>query len=585
MAGEQQDLIRVSSAKERVTSTGRVTGYQVEVWHDGLNEHRVLSDRDIDVLQNKLNAQIRRWTEKYEKQLEREERAARREAGKATAQAETVEAELALQACREILSHTLGVDDRVDWGSLKSHVPMTRPPKRTADIKYDDATGMPVGFQPADRPSSVPPTYQAPPLNILDRLFSSRAARKEARATEMHERAVMKWQHAHDDADLADAERKKTFDAEVEEWEADRAEYQRRQDTANAEVDAFRADYERWSGTDGRPVEEHAELVLNRSEYPDWIEVDFDLGFNVDTKTIVVEYRLPAEDSMPTTKSIAYVQSRDELKQTHISARDKDALYESVLHQMALRTVHELYEADEVEAFDAVVFNGWIDSVDRATGQRGESCIMSVQARRDEFLALNLTEIEPKACYRALKGVSAAKLATLTPVQPILQLDTGDRRFVEGRDIAQDLSSESNLATMDWESFEHLVREIFEQEFVSEGGEVKVTQASRDGGVDAVAFDPDPIRGGKYVIQAKRYTRTVGVAAVRDLYGTVMHEGADRGILVTTSDYGADSVSFAKDKPLTLINGAQLLSLLEKHGHKARIDLSEARILQSEANN
>ena len=102
--------------------------------------------------------------------------------------------------------------------------------------------------------------------------------------------------------------------------------------------------------------------------------------------------------------------------------------------------------------------------------------------------------------------------------------------------------------------------------------------------MDAIAFDPDPIRGGKYVIQAKRYTNTVGVAAVRDLYGTVMHEGADRGILVTTSDYGADSVGFAKDKPLTLINGAQLLSLLEKHGHRARIDLKEARTLQAKPN-
>lgn len=288
------------------------------------------------------------------------------------------------------------------------------------------------------------------------------------------------------------------------------------------------------------------------------MEVDFDLGFNVDTKTIVVDYRLPLEESMPTVKSVTYVQSRDELKLSHISAREKSALYESVLYQLALRTIHELYEADEISAFDAVVFNGWVESVDSATGQRGDSCIMSVQARRDEFLGLNLAEIEPPACYRALKGVSAAKLVALTPVQPILKLDTGDRRFVESRAVAQDLSVESNLATMDWESFEHLVREVFEQEFVSEGGEVKVTQASRDGGVDAIAFDPDPIRGGKYVIQAKRYTRTVGVTAVRDLYGTVMHEGADRGILVTTSDYGSDSVGFAKDKPLTLINGAQL---------------------------
>ena len=582
MAREQRDLIRVGPARERVTSAGRVTGYQVEVWHDGLNEHRVLSDLDVDVLQNKLNAHIGRWAEKYENRLEREEGTARREAGKAAAEAETVEADEALQACRDILHHTLGVDDRVDWESLKSHASMTRDAKGSGGIEYDRATGRPVDYLPADRPSRATPTQEAPKLNILDRIFSSMRARKEAEAQAAHEKTLGEWQAAHAKADRLDAERHKILDAEQREWKAEESEYTSRQDAANAEVDAFHRSYEQWDGEDGRPVEEHAELVLNASEYPDWIEVDFDIGFNVDTRTIVVEYRLPSQESMPTVKSVTYVQSRDELRRSDISARDKDALYENVLHQMALRTIHELYEGDEIEAFDAVVFNGWIESVDPATGQRGEGCIMSVQARRDEFLALNLAEIDPRACYRALKGVSAAKLATLTPVQPILRLDTGDRRFVEGRDVAQDLSAESNLATMDWETFEHLVREIFEQEFISEGGEVKVTQASRDGGVDAVAFDPDPIRGGKYVIQAKRYTRTVGVSAVRDLFGTVMHEGADRGILVTTSDYGADSVSFAKDKPLTLINGAQLLSLLEKHGHRARIDLREARELQAD---
>jgi restriction system protein len=121
------------------------------------------------------------------------------------------------------------------------------------------------------------------------------------------------------------------------------------------------------------------------------------------------------------------------------------------------------------------------------------------------------------------------------------------------------------------------VREVFEKEFARDGGEVKVTQASRDGGVDAVAFDPDPIRGGKIVIQAKRYTNTVGVSAVRDLYGTVMNEGATKGILVTTADYGPDAYEFAKGKPLTLLNGSNLLSLLEKHGKRAKIDLKEAK--------
>ena len=41
----------------------------------------------------------------------------------------------------------------------------------------------------------------------------------------------------------------------------------------------------------------------------------------------------------------------------------------------------------------------------------------------------------------------------------------------------------------------------------------------------------DSVRGGKVVIQAKRYTNTVGVAAVSDLYGTVMSEGATGAFL------------------------------------------------------
>ena len=108
---------------------------------------------------------------------------------------------------------------------------------------------------------------------------------------------------------------------------------------------------------------------------------------------------------------------------------------------------------------------------------------------------------------------------------------------------------------------------------------MKITRGSRDGGVDAVAFDPDPIRGGKIVIQAKRYTNTVGISAVRDLYAVVVHEGATKGILVTTSSFGSDSYEFASDKPLTLINDGELLYLLEKHGHKAYVDVGEEKKL------
>ena len=64
---------------------------------------------------------------------------------------------------------------------------------------------------------------------------------------------------------------------------------------------------------------------------------------------------------------------------------------------------------------------------------------------------------------------------------------------------------------------------------------------------------------------------------MRDLYGTVINEGPNSGILITTSDYGHDSYEFAKDKPLKLLNGGHLLGLLEKHGKQAYINIKEAK--------
>jgi hypothetical protein len=48
----------------------------------------------------------------------------------------------------------------------------------------------------------------------------------------------------------------------------------------------------------------------------------------------------------------------------------------------------------------------------------------------------------------------------------------------------------------------------------------------------------------------------------------------------TVSTYGSDAYAFANNEPVTLLNGAELLGLLEKHGYKFRINLAEARQLK-----
>jgi restriction system protein len=71
--------------------------------------------------------------------------------------------------------------------------------------------------------------------------------------------------------------------------------------------------------------------------------------------------------------------------------------------------------------------------------------------------------------------------------------------------------------------------------------------------------------GSKVIIQAKRYKTTVPVSALRDHFGTVHKRVHQRGSLVTTSGFGRASFELAKDKPLELLSGTNLLYLLKEY--------------------
>ncbi len=56
-----------------------------------------------------------------------------------------------------------------------------------------------------------------------------------------------------------------------------------------------------------------------------------------------------------------------------------------------------------------------------------------------------------------------------------------------------------------------------------------------------------------------------------------MAERANKGILVTTSYFGNDSREFAKDKPITLIDGPRLLYMFKDHGYNLNIRLRKKK--------
>ncbi|MDD2901558.1 MAG: restriction endonuclease [Syntrophales bacterium] len=540
------------------------TIYTTEVWHSGLNKHRIFRGSDKYVVERKANLQLKAWDEMWERKKATEmarynaQQAKKdKEIKKSIAAEQTNEAQTIINDIQNILNFSLEKDHKItDWNKIKDN------------SKFIEPTPI---LELFEEPKESEYRYQ-PKLNFLDWLFPSRKDKKLKDAHDFFIEDHNKWK-------IKKEEVERQYNLDLSKWEKGREDFYNNQKRANDSLDVIRKGL---NDNDPEAILKYIDLIFSRSQYPDFCPKEYEIDYFPDTKILLIEYLLPSIDDTPRLKEVIYIQSNDIFKEKYLSDTVFNKMYDDMLYKLTLRCIFEIFQSDLINAIDSVIFNGLVEGVDKSTGIETTNCLLSIHVNKNEFMAIKLENVEPKKCFIKFKGIGSSKLHDMTPIAPIMKISRDDARFISAYDVASSLDESVNIAAMDWQDFEHLIREIFEKEFQQNGGEVKITRASRDAGVDAIAFDPDPIRGGKIVVQAKRYVNTVGVAAVRDLYGTVINEGATKGILVTTSNYGSDAHEFARGKPITLLNGNHLLHLLEKHGYKAKIDLKEAKRILSD---
>lgn len=369
------------------------------------------------------------------------------------------------------------------------------------------------------------------------------------------------------------------YDAQVDAWQKELDAFYTTQTQFNSRIDKYRHGLQ---AGERESVEFYFKGILNALELPRELKIGWLLEYSPESGILIVDYDIPTKEIIPRIKMVKYYVTTQALSESYLKDKDVDQLYDDLLFQIAIRISNDIYVSDTYNQVQAVVFNGIYTGIDDSTGLTESKCIISMQTTKSKFKEIDVRRVDARSCFLKFKGISGMKLSDYIPIAPIISINKEDRRFTANKNLS--IADGMNIAAMDWEDFEHLIRELFEKEFASNGSEIKITRASRDGGIDAIMFDPDPIRGGKYIIQAKRYTNIVGVSAVRDLYGTIISEGAIKGILVTTANYGHDSYEFAKDKPISLLNGSNLLFMLQKHGYQVRIDLDEAKRILSNNN-
>ncbi|MFI5890923.1 restriction endonuclease [Actinoplanes sp. NPDC051513] len=476
---------------------------------------------------------------------QRERRRLYVEARTADAAAANAELRARLSDLDALLLSTLEVDDHIDLDQFKKQ--LTAPP-------FDPG---PLG-RPLPEPSwqsYVPPQ----PRGVGKLLGGPLHQQQTANARRAYEQARARWVEAEQRRKGQLLARKRAYDESKRKYEAKMTAY-------NAEVDRFAAAV---ADADPASVVEYFAMVLGNSVYPDDFPQHFRLAYLPKQRHLLIEYHLPPIEVVPIVKEYRFDRLRDDLTAIPRDEGEIRRRYVDIIARVTLRTIHEIIEADRGGLVRQASFNGIVDAIDRRTGRFVRPCLVSVKTERETFAAIKLRRVDPVACLRHLQGALSPAPDELAGVTPKIDFERdADRDFTEEFNVLADIDERPNLVTLTDVAWEKQLTDLFGVMGLDMGSAERADNGSR-----WLATDPRPIFGGRVVVHAGRGA-PAGAPAVHALAGAVTAAGATKGILVSLGGIEPDAYEALAGRPLELIDGTALVTLLASHCRiKARIEL------------
>ena len=150
-------------------------------------------------------------------------------------------------------------------------------------------------------------------------------------------------------------------------------------------------------------------------------------------------------------------------------------------------------------------------------------------------------------------------LAVPAPYFAIFILLIAPFSFFNARRKAKQLDAQKSIETirqLHWRNFEELVAEAYRRQGyrVTEGG------FGADGGIDLELRKGDE----RVIVQCKQWkAQKVGVSVVREMFGVLTASNADKVIVICSGKFTQQAIDFASDKPIELLSGNELLSLIK----------------------
>jgi restriction system protein len=293
-----------------------------------------------------------------------------------------------------VLRHTLSVDDNINFDSLltAADYPPFQPPANLA--------------KPGDAPIHNSAEAPIKPLNFIERAFKSKrvekATQNQAEVQARYDAEYNKLLTAYQTAEKSRQEHLTQLRAE---YEHDRKAFMREVVSKNAEIEEFKAAY---LAGEKDAIEAYNTLVLDRSEYPDDFPSEHEVQYDKASATVSVSKQVPSVTIIPKFASCNYVKSSDSISEKPRTKTDLKSIHTAILCQIALRTIHELFEADQKDWIRTIDFSGYLVAVDPARGGTWKPTVIRLSMTKDQLLSIKLHQIEPTLCAKEF-GAKMAK--------------------------------------------------------------------------------------------------------------------------------------------------------------------------------
>ena len=295
-----------------------------------------------------------------------------------------------------LLEATLSRDDHVHLNTLR--VAVTHPPFDRGDLEVQTAEPPPIP-NPPEPVLSLP----EPPRGLASLFGKKKHAEAVESATRAHEQARVEWEAKCRQAD-ARRQKARTDHAEAEEkritaLQRERARYAKECEDREADATARNRDLDElianlWDGT-ADAVQEYVSIVLSNSVYPEHFQVTHEFEFEQSAAELRLRVLMPGPSEISDIKAYKYSKASDEITSTTLSQKECRERYASAVHQVALRSFHEVFESDRRGLIQTISLEVGTNTVDPATGKRVYVPFVIAAAERQAFLAFDLSAVVP----------------------------------------------------------------------------------------------------------------------------------------------------------------------------------------------